>query len=41
MKEAAAVTDTVMGMSTEKEVSAYLSDYIATKMSKWKIKEKV
>ena len=36
MKEAAAVTDTVMGMSTEKEVSAYLSDYIATKMSNGK-----
>ena len=33
MKEAADVSDTLMGMSTEKEVSAYLSDYIATKMS--------
>lgn len=31
MKEAAAVTDTVMGMSTEKEVSTYLRDYIVSK----------
>lgn len=31
MKEAAAVTDTIMGMSTEKEVSTYLRDYIVSK----------